>query len=178
MAAFVSDYHEVGHVLDVVDVNSSATCNLCSFLCFQVPESVASRYAYTTNAHSADPCYSRTVVRTDALRAANISDGNLNVLGLNGIDEANGKATPFINFSQELRKALDTCPTPLTENCIPVVNAKFDPYRSMVGAPDHRLAGNAINIIHLAFNSLLTNTRLKQVDGLICLLLRTNNLLK
>ena len=178
VVAFVSDYHEVGHVLDVVGVNGSAPCNLCSFLRFQGPESVASRYAYTTDVHSADPCYARTVERTEALRAANMSDGDLNALGLSGNDEANRKASPFITFSQELKKALQTCRIPLTENNIPVVNPKFDSYQSMVVAPDHLLAGNAINILNLAFKSLPSTTRRKHVDALICLSLRTNNLLK
>ena len=176
VVGFVSDYHEVGHVLDVVGVNGTAPCNLCSFMRFKGPKGLASRYAYTTDIHSADSCFARHAERTKALRSSGISDVELNALGLNGNDDAARKASPFVSFSRDLKNAFQKTTIPMTEHNVPVVNPKFDPYRSMLVAPDHLLAGNAINILTLAFKSLPTATRRNQVDGLICSLLRTNRL--
>lgn len=128
----VADYHECTVVLDVTGQNGKAPCHFCSFLRFGGHGTVASRYGFTTDVHSADSCYARSAPRTDVLRSGTFSDEDLISMGFSKESDADMKNRPLEYFHNELAKALRNCSIPLTEDNRPAVNPQFDPYRSMV----------------------------------------------
>lgn len=174
---YICDYHEDGAVLDVVGSSGNAPCHLCSFQKFMGNRTIASKFEYSTNIHSSSPYFARNGIITEALRIRNKCDSVYSRNGLTSNAEALRKNNPLIKLFEDLRTARDTSLVPKTEKILPVVNPRFDPYRSTLAAPYHLFAGLVVNIITLCFQVLPSRIRRRQAGSLLHLNLSFNDLI-
>ena len=92
--------------------------------------------------------------------------------------ESSGKVSdsPLLLLYQKPRRAQSSGKIPIACCGHPIFNATFDPYRSVLVAPDHLLSGNAINIVTTCFMLLHDEEAMRHVESRICDALRANNL--
>ena len=170
------DYHECSAFSDVTGQNGKAPCHLCFLLRYQGHASVASLYGYTTQISSSYTCFGRTVSRTELIRSNSFSDEELVSMGLSKAADAEKKNSPLVYFYNELKRAKISFSIPLTMDNEPVVDPMFDPYRSTFVAPDHLLAGIAIDVLTVAFKLMPTPRDRRESESLISQLLQLNGL--
>ena len=135
-------------------------------------------YAMRLDNHSNDSTFLRCAARTEAIREADYTSAELNLIGLKPSEGLCNEMSSLFAFVQALRKKSSESPPPLTEHGIEVVNPIFDPYRSCFFSPDHLLSGLAINILNTIFR-LLPSAELRTYAGnLVCDALKSNRLIE
>lgn len=172
--AFVADYPEVAHCLDVVRHLGSSPCHLCAFR--RMKNGPNSRYAHTTEIHSQDSAFMRTGPRTEAMGSAEVTSQEYNNLGMKGSHEHEAINSPLHALHKALKEAVRATKLPKTENGVPVVVPFFDQYRSTMVAPDHLLTIGK-NLLNAAFALLPNDNYRKSADTRIRDALRSNGLI-
>ena len=172
---YVGDYVEIAYLLDVIGHKSTAPCHLCTSVRLQKDQN-CSQFGYSTNVHSADSSLFRSSPRTAEIRKANHSDEVLRKIRLEPSSSSKVQGNALLQLQEKLSEAFQQGKTPLAICSHRIMDASFDPYQSVLVAPDHLLAGNAIYVLNAAFLVLPSDQLRIQVDANICQSLRENSL--
>ena len=173
VVAFVCDYHEANHASFVRGTTALAPCNLCTFLKGSAIGVSSSDYAYTAAVHSGHGSFRRDYRRMNSVLSYSKAEDHLQRYGLKSGSDFLNNPPPLHRLHQELSKARHR--VPLTENGQPVVPATFDPYLSVLVAPDHLLTGLSVDVINLNFRILSPGQRV-MVEAILLHMLQSNGM--
>ena len=152
--AYIGDFLEIAHISDLLGHNADSACHLCFFR-KQKLDPYRSAHGYTTELNCTDTSSFRSEPRMKAIRESNGTDKDRNrLLNHLGMESASSRMTcnsPLRTLNEMLNDARSSQQVPLSTCGHPIFEASFDPYRSVLVAPDHLLSGNAINILNTCF---------------------------
>ena len=152
VVGYVGDYVKISYLLGVIGHTSTAPCHLSTFVTLRKDQN-CSRFGYSTSVHSADSSSFRSGPRTAEIRKANPLDEVLRKIGLEPSSSSKVQGNYLFQLHEKLSEAFQEGKTPLAICGHHIMDASFGPYRSVLVASDHLLAGNAINV-HLMWDPI------------------------
>ena len=158
IVAFVADYVAVAHSTDCMGPTALAPCHLCCFRRSSREQKERSSYAYTGNINSAHGSFLRTGDRMQAIRANLKSPSQFQRYGIRSNALRQSSPSPLHDIAERLTKARQMVPRNVHGKR--VIDASFDPYRSVVIGPDHLLSGVAVDALNAVLRILAPNQRI------------------
>lgn len=178
VVGYIGNFLEIAHVTDLLGHNADAA-HLCVFR-KQKLNPHRSAHGYTTELCSSDSSSFRSGPRTKSIRQASGTEEEklrlVKYLGMAPPSSTKVTESPMFLLHEKLSQAQSSGKIPLASCGHQLFDASFDPYRSVLVAPDHLLAGNAINIMTTCFLLLHSKRDILRVDAKICDGLRRNSL--